>query len=149
MISPALFSVRAPTVFQHCLTLKRTRNQHFFMRAFMRAFLLCSSIFLRAFLLCSSTFCLHCLHAFLLCSSTFFCARPYCIPALPHAEKDTKAALFCVHFSSVPALSVCTVCMHFYYVPAFFCVHFYFAPALFLCAFLLCSSTFCACSREF
>ena len=58
---PALFSVRIPTVFQHCL---------------------------RAFLLCSSTF----LHAFLLFSSTFLCAHSYCIPALPHAEKNPRGA---------------------------------------------------------
>ena len=83
------------------------------MRAFMRAFLLCSSIFLRAFLLCSSTFCLHCLRAFLLCSSIFLrafllCSSTFapalCIDWWRHVYTSTamRSVLFlkyCFHFT--------------------------------------------------
>ena len=108
---PALFFVRIPTVFQHC----------------MRAPLLCSSTFLHAFLLFLSTFlCAHpyCTPAlsaciptmfkhFLACISIFTCARSCRIPALPHAENYPK----------VSCISI-TVPLHFHYSSITFPLHF-------------------------
>ena len=122
------FFVRIPTVFRHCLTRKRIQEEHI-MRAFLLHFyyfpalasVRISTVFQhcrRAFLLCSSTF----LHAFLLFSSTFLCAHSYCIPALPHAEKNPRGA-------------------HYACISIAFILHFYCRQHFSLCEFLLYSST--------
>ena len=74
--APALFSVRAPTVFQHCLTLKRTRTQHFsacispLFQHFLFALFACISTMLQHFSAYISTLLQH-----------FFYVRFYCAPA--------------------------------------------------------------------
>ena len=55
---PAFFSVRISTVFRHCLTRKRTQEEHI-MRAFLLHF-----------------------HFISIAASAFPCANSYCIPAL-------------------------------------------------------------------
>ena len=105
-----------------------------------------------------------CIPALLACISTsisvllqhFLCAHSYCIPALPHAEKDPRGAHYaCIsiafilfpstfiraHFYCVPALSACisTMFKHtvLHTVPALLlysstvCVYFYYIQALF------------------